>query len=74
MKKFPGEVMSDKMQKTATVRVWRWVAHPIYQKRYKRWKKYHVDNLIGAKVGDLVEIAETRPISKTKKWQIVKIL
>lgn len=74
MKNLKGRVVSEKMQKTATVQVWRWVKHPLYQKRYRRSKRYHADNTLGAKVGDKVEIVQTSPLSKTKRWRVAKIL
>lgn len=58
--------MSDKMEKTIVVSVVRWVSHPMYGKRIKKIRKYHVHNEIKAKKGDLIKIAETKPMSKTK--------
>jgi len=74
MKKFSGRVISTKMKKTATVEVVRLVAHPIYKKRMKTKKKFHVHDELGVKVGDRVIIVETRPISKTKKWKIIEVM
>lgn len=74
MKSKTGKVISDKMTKTATVLVERRVVHPLYGKAFKKRRHYHVDNQIGAKAGDMVEFVATRPISKTKKWKITKIL
>lgn len=74
MKKFRGLVVSSKMKNTAAVLVERWVVHPLYGKRYLRHKKYHTDNSIDSKAGDRVEIVETRPISKTKRWKITRKL
>ena len=70
-----GRVVSDKMQETATVLVERRVKHPLYGKVITRTAKYHahVENGV-AKEGDLVEIEETRPISKTKTWRVTKVL
>ena len=62
------------MSKTATVVVERVVVHPIYKKRLKRAKKYHIHDELGAKVGDEVRFVATRPMSKTKKWKIVEII
>lgn len=70
-----GRVVSDKMQRTVTVLVERRVKHPLYGKVIKRSQKYHADieaNLAGA--GDLVEIEECRPISKTKAWRVTRVL
>lgn len=72
MKKFTGRVISTKMDKTATVEVTRLVVHPIYKKRMKKKKKFHTHDELGVKVGDWVVIAETKPISKTKKWKIIE--
>ena len=70
-----GRVVSDKMSNTVTVLVERRVAHPKYGKVIVRSKKYHAHNEgNAAKSGDLVEIVETRPISKTKAWAVSKLL
>jgi len=73
MKKFSGTVVKNKMDKTATVEVVRFKTHPIYKKRLKAKKKFHVHDEIGVKVGDRVVIVETKPISKTKKWKIIEV-
>mgnify|MGYP000246358677 CR=1 FL=1 len=70
-----GRVVSDKMQETATVLVERRVKHPMYGKVITRSKKYHAHNANNdAKTGDLVQIVECRPMSRTKTWQIAKLL
>ena len=70
-----GRVVSDKMDKTVTVLVERRVKHPIYDKIIVRSKKYHAQNDANqAKAGDLVEIQEGRPLSKTKSWTVVKLV
>jgi small subunit ribosomal protein S17 len=70
-----GRVVSDKMDKTVTVLVERRVKHPIYDKIIVRSKKYHAHNDGNeAKAGDLVEIREARPISKTKSWIVIRLL
>ena len=74
MKKFSGRVISTKMDKTATVEVIRLVAHPIYKKRMKIKKKFHVHDELGVKVGNRVVFTETKPISKTKKWKIIEVI
>ncbi|HCR80915.1 MAG: 30S ribosomal protein S17 [Candidatus Pacebacteria bacterium GW2011_GWB1_47_8] len=73
MRTLQGMVTALKREKTATVVVTRLWRHPLYQKSVKRSKKYacHWENM-ELKVGDLVEIAETRPISKTKRFIITK--
>ena len=70
-----GRVVSDKMEKTVTVLVERKVKHPMYGKVMVRSKKYHAHNDgDSAKAGDLVEIVETRPVSRTKSWVVSNIL
>lgn len=70
-----GRVVSDKMANTVTVLVERRVKHPLYGKVITRTAKYHAHVESGvAKAGDLVEIEETRPISKTKTWRVTKVL
>ena len=70
-----GIVYSDKMDKTISVKVEKLVKHPIYGKYVKRVTVYKAhDEEKKARVGDKVEITETRPISKTKRWRLVRIL
>jgi small subunit ribosomal protein S17 len=70
-----GRVVSDKMEKTVTVLIERRVKHPLYGKIIVQSKKFHAHNDNNeAKAGDLVEIEETRPISKTKAWRVTKLL
>jgi small subunit ribosomal protein S17 len=67
-----GTVVSDKRDKTVTVLVERRVMHPVYKKFITRSKKYAAhDEANRFKVGDRVRIRETRPISKTKSWEVV---
>ncbi len=69
-----GKVISNKMNKTVVVEISRKVKHPIYGKYVKRSTKLHVhDEQNQSCVGDVVEVAETRPISKTKAWRLVKV-
>jgi len=72
MKVFTGKVIKTKGTKTATVAVSRIVIHPLYQKRVKRIRKYHVHDEVGVVVGDLVKFVACKPISKMKKWKIIK--
>ena len=68
-----GVVTSDKMNKTIVVQVDRTVVHPKYQKRYVVSKKYKVHDEENAhKVGEMVTIEETRPLSKDKRFRVVK--
>lgn len=70
-----GRVVSDKMEKTVTVLIERRVKHPVYGKIVTKSKKYHAHNENNeAKAGDLVEIEETRPLSRTKAWRVTKLL
>lgn len=70
-----GVVVSDKMQKTVTVLVERQFPHPLYGKVIKRSKKYLAhDPEEQYKVGDVVEIVEARPISKRKRWRVVRLV
>ena len=67
-----GEVVSDKTDKTVTVKVERRFTHPLLKKTVRRTKNYHAhDRENRFKVGDFVAIEETRPISKTKSWIVV---
>ena len=71
MRTLTGTVVSDKMEKTVIVEVMRLKMHPKYKKRYKvstRYKAHDADNAYH--VGDEVVIAETRPLSKTKRWVV----
>jgi small subunit ribosomal protein S17 len=70
-----GEVVSNRMQKTITVRVERRVQHTIYERVIKRSKKFHAhDEHNQCKIGDRVRIIETRPLSKTKRWRLLDII
>lgn len=69
-----GVVTSNKMEKTVTVLVERKVKHPLYGKYVVKSKKYHAHDELNCGEGDKVEIAETRPMSKTKSWTVTKIL
>ena len=70
-----GVVTSDAQDKTIIVRVERRTTHPLYGKTVTRSKKYHVhDETNDAGVGDKVRIAETRPISKLKRWRLAGIV
>lgn len=73
-KQLQGVVKSDKMNKAATVEVTRFSVHPKYLKRIKITKSYAVRNEVSAKAGDSVIIEETKPLSKTIHWQIVKVI
>ncbi len=70
-----GRVTSDKMDKTVTVLIERRVSHPIYGKIVTRSSKIHAhDETNECRVGDVVRIEETRPLSKTKAWRVVEVV
>lgn len=70
-----GTVVSDRQEKTLVVKVERRAAHPRYHKVVTHSKKYYVhDENNEARVGDVVEIMETRPLSKLKRWRLVSIV
>ncbi len=70
-----GRVVSDKMDKTVTVLVERRVKHPVIGKVIRMSKKYHAhDETNECREGDLVEIQEAKPVSKTKAWRISKLI
>jgi small subunit ribosomal protein S17 len=74
-KSLEGVVVSDKMNKTRVVRVSRSIRHPFYEKIMSKSKKFHAhDENNTAREGDLVEIVSTRPLSKLKRWRIVRIV
>ena len=70
-----GRVVSDKMDKTIVIAIEDHVKHPVYGKIIKRTVKIHAhdaNNECG--IGDFVEVMETRPLSKTKRWRLVQII
>jgi len=70
-----GEVVSDKMKKTIVVRVQRRFPHPQYKKIVTSYKKFYAhDEKAEAKMGDTVCIEESRPLSKLKRWTLVKVV
>jgi len=70
-----GEVISDKMDKTIVVKTITRVPHPLFGKIIKQVKKFHVhDEKNEAKMGDRVSIAETRPLSRLKRWRLVEVI
>jgi small subunit ribosomal protein S17 len=72
---FTGKVVSTKMNKTAVVEVQRIKIHPKYKKRYKVQKRYKIhDERNECKVGDVVIFQECRPLSKEKRWRLIKIV
>ncbi|NLE46672.1 MAG: 30S ribosomal protein S17 [Chloroflexi bacterium] len=74
-KRLTGEVVSDKMDKTVVVRVDRLVRHPQYGKVLRRSKKYKAhDEQNACRVGDVVSIVESRPLSREKRWMVDEII
>lgn len=73
-KQLKGNIISNKMQKTVTVRVERLKEHKKYKRRFRLHKNYkaHVENSGDYEVGDKVVIEESRPMSKDKKWKVIK--
>ncbi|MCI2016615.1 30S ribosomal protein S17 [Lacticaseibacillus suilingensis] len=74
-KVYQGRVVSDKMDKTITVEINTTKTHPVYGKRVKYSKKFYAhdeDNV--AKVGDLVQIMETRPMSRNKRFRLLNVV
>jgi len=70
-----GIVIANKMKKTVTVNVERQIRHPLYKKIVKKKKNYFAhDEYEKCKIGDLVRIVETRPLSKTKRWSVEGIV
>jgi small subunit ribosomal protein S17 len=70
-----GMVTSNKMSKTLVVQVDRKVRHPLYEKFIsRRTKLYAHDEKSEAKVGDIVEVCQTRPLSKLKRWRLVRVV
>ena len=70
-----GRVISDKMDKSIIIAIEDHVKHPVYGKIVKRTKKIHAhDENNECGIGDFVEVMETRPLSKTKRWRLVQII
>jgi small subunit ribosomal protein S17 len=69
-----GEVISNKMQKTVIVRTTRAFRHPLYGKVVSSQHKLVAHDELGCKEGDLVQVVESRPLSKTKRWVVKQIL
>ena len=73
--KLTGVVVSDKMNKTISVKVDRYIKHPVVKKFIKRSSKFMAhDEKMEAKMGDVVRIVESRPISKNKRWKLEAIV
>jgi len=74
-RKQQGRVVSDKMDKTITVLLERKVKHPLYGKFIKRSKKIHAhDESNTARIGDVVSVQSSRPLSKSKSWNLVEVI
>ena len=70
-----GRVVSDKMDKTVVVAVDYLKPHPLYRKIIRKTSKFHAhDESNQCHIGDMVRIGETRPLSKTKRWEVVEII
>lgn len=73
-KTFIGEVVSDRMEKTITVSLEYKRRHPIYHKIVAKHNKIYAENNLNAKVGDIVKVRETRPLSKLKRFTTLEII
>lgn len=70
-----GTVVSDKMDKTVVVAVESFKRHPLYGRTMRRTKKFHAhDEENACRVGDVVRIMETRPLSRKKRWRVVSVI
>lgn len=69
-----GRVTSNKMAKTVVVSVQTTMRHPLYTKTVRRDKKLYAHDEQGCRIGDMVRVAETRPMSKLKRWRVVEIV
>lgn len=70
-----GKVISDKMDKTIVVAIERLVQHPLYKKSIKKTVKFKAhDENNDSHIGDIVEVMETRPLSKDKRWRVTQII
>ena len=69
-----GTVVSDKMQQTVVVQLTRQYAHRLYGKQVRQTRRVKAHDVHEAKVGDMVRIMETRPLSKTKRWRVTEIV
>jgi small subunit ribosomal protein S17 len=69
-----GLVTSDKMTKTVVVRIERQVKHPKYKRYIRKRSKFMAHDEIGARIGDIVRIVETRPLSARKRWRVIEII
>ena len=74
MKQFIGKVIGTEMPKTAKVLVLRIKVHPLYKKRTRVKKVYHVHDELGVKINDKVKFQDCRPMSKTKRWKITEVI
>ncbi|HTZ16917.1 MAG TPA: 30S ribosomal protein S17 [Dissulfurispiraceae bacterium] len=74
-KMYAGKVVSDKMDKTVVVAVTRTFQHPLYKKTVKKITKFKAhDDGNKCKMGDTVQIIESKPLSKDKRWEVIKIM
>jgi small subunit ribosomal protein S17 len=73
MKIFSGKIVSKNMQKTSLVVVERVIVHPVYKKRVRLSKRYHVHDETDSVPGQIIKFAACKPYSRTKKWKIVEV-
>lgn len=74
MKTLTGKIVSNKMEKSVVVYIERLWEHPVYKKRVKKSTKLTAHTDKNLKLGDTVIIAETSPISKTKRWKVIEVV
>jgi small subunit ribosomal protein S17 len=72
-KRFTGQVISDKMEKTVIIEIKHRKPHPRYKKVMEKRTKIYAHDEKGAKEGDVVEVVETRPLSKLKRFKVIEI-
>ena len=73
-KELIGTVLSNKMAKTTVIQVTRLVRHPLFHKIIRLRKNYVAHDEKKSKIGDKVRISETKPMSKTKRWQVIEVM
>lgn len=69
-----GIVVSNKMDKTVVVKIERRVRHPLYGKTVLKTRRFNAHDLLGCDEGDKVELMESRPLSRTKRWRVSRII
>jgi small subunit ribosomal protein S17 len=73
-KTFIGQIVSDKMTNTIVISIEDTYRHPMYKKTVSKHKKIYAENNLSAKIGDIVKVRETRPLSKLKRFTTIEII